>query len=322
MNPSSKNDDWSDTDDEALARIDEKDFTVGNFEGTTKKYQLECDNILRERWKSSEKSWHRYIVVSDFAKQHWCEQQHLYSLAEDIYEMRAPEGEKVDLEDTEEVKKVKAKGTEIHKAKELEIGDQVEVKIETIEDKWAVRLINLKVAVVGFLCGQKVAREVPVFGSLFGIDTFLFGIIDEVRYDPELHRVTISELKTRNSKYPPKKSQQEKDKYQVSLYAQLFNEMVKGSVTLSSVASHFKVDLQRPLSEEVSSHVKATVRSGGQMEEVVTLDELLKDVLLQIQALTVISWAQVEYIHQDSQELIFVNQFDIDDQLLQVPALV
>ena len=87
--------------------------------------------------------------------------------------------------------------------------------METTEDKWAVRLLNLQASVTSFLAGQRVAREVPVIGCPFGLGVFMFGIIDELRYNPDTHTIIISELKTRNSKYPPKLSQQRKDRYQV-----------------------------------------------------------------------------------------------------------
>ena len=99
---------------------------------------------------------------------------------------------------------------------ELEVQVPVEVVVKTKEDKWAVKLINLQHTVKAFCRGQRLAREVPVFGCPFGGNIFVFGIIDELRYDPDKHEVEISELKTRRSSHPPKKGQQEKDKYQVS----------------------------------------------------------------------------------------------------------
>ena len=105
---------------------------------------------------------------------------------------------------------------------ELEISTPVEVTIETVEDKWAVRILNLWSAVSTFLSGGQIAREVPVFAEPFGLGAFVFGIIDELRYDMNTHTVTIAELKTRKSRFPPKSSQQEKDRYQVSCLGEIY----------------------------------------------------------------------------------------------------
>ncbi|KAI5474434.1 Defects-in-morphology protein 1-like, mitochondrial protein [Pseudohyphozyma bogoriensis] len=72
------------------------------------------------------------------------------------------------------------KGRVIHKVIEKEVmGDveKVEVKVESREEKWALRIVNLLVALVGLIETGRV-REVPVFGF---IDQFIiFGVIDEI----------------------------------------------------------------------------------------------------------------------------------------------
>lgn len=91
----------------------------------------------------------------------------------------------------------------------------VKVPVITREDVWAVKFLNLQTMILAFHSGHLVAREVPVFGMPFGNGLFLYGIIDELRYNPQLHTIEISELKTRKSCTSPRKSQQDKDKYQV-----------------------------------------------------------------------------------------------------------
>ncbi|RUS83370.1 hypothetical protein EGW08_008873 [Elysia chlorotica] len=251
-----------------------------------------------------------YLIVSDFAKQHWCEMQLLYSLAPDIILMRAIPGEEVTIEESEEAKVVKSKGSDIHLERELEIQVPVEVVVETKEDKWAVRLINLQHAVQAFSRGQRLAREVPVFGCPFGGDIFVFGIIDELRYDPDKHEVEISELKTRRSFYPPRKGQQEKDRYQVSVYAQLFNELVTGSVSKDMVVSNLGLGLDVKLGSSVMEHVSGVpIDTDG---EACSFGDLLGTVLTQVQSLCCISRSRLEYIHQDDKSEILVLNFDLD----------
>ncbi|GFR92702.1 exonuclease V-like [Elysia marginata] len=303
----------SDTDEEELVKIDYVEEVRGPLHNSSTD-TLECDLVIQTSGTPKTQFRPRYLIVSDFAKQHWCEMQLLYSLAPEIILLRAVPGEEVKLEESETSKAAKGRGSDIHLERELEVQVPVEVIVETQEDKWAVKLINLQQAVLAFCRGQRLAREVPVFGCPFGEDIFVFGIIDELCYDPDRHEVEISELKTRRSAHPPKKKQQDKDKYQVNLYAQLFNELVLGSVNKSMVASHLGLNLDTKLSSSVMEHVRDV--TTGDVSEVCTFGHLLETVLSQVQSLCCIKRSRVEYIQQDDKSEILVLDFLLDSDSL------
>ncbi|KAK3691192.1 hypothetical protein RRG08_039050 [Elysia crispata] len=304
----------SDSDEEELVKIeyDEKNSGPGHSSSSN---TLECDIVIKTGGTPKTQFRPRYNIVSDFAKQHWCEMQLLYSLAPDIILLRAIPGEEVKLEESEEAKVVKGKGTDIHLQRELEVQVPVEVVVKTKEDKWAVKLINLQHAVKAFCRGQRLAREVPVFGCPFGGNIFVFGIIDELRYDPDKHEVEISELKTRRSSHPPKKGQQEKDKYQVNLYAQLFNELVSGSANKDIVVTHLGLNRDIKLSSSVMKHVQDVATDKA--SEACTFGDLLETVLSQVQSLCCITRSRVEYIRQEDKSEILVLDFLLDTERLQ-----
>jgi len=318
---------WSDADDEAMANLDvyiidqeAKSCQCQKKASLSSSFSMECDRLFKERRDDSHQFLQRYHSVTDFARQHWCEQQLLYNIDPEIYLFRVPAGTEVNLEESKEVTEIKAKGSGIHLTRELEISTPVEVTIETVEDKWAVRILNLWSAVSTFLSGGQIAREVPVFAEPFGLGAFVFGIIDELRYDMNTHTVTIAELKTRKSRFPPKSSQQEKDRYQVSLYAHLFNELVQGKVTKESISSHLRINLFQPFGLGVMEHIQSTFKES-ESAKLNNLSSLLDQVLCQIQCLTCITCASIEYLHQESKVQIETSQFDLDAEQFHIQFL-
>ncbi|XP_059152464.1 exonuclease V-like isoform X2 [Physella acuta] len=277
---------------------------------------LECDRLLatngppKQRYRPK-----RYLIVSDLAKQLWCEQQLLYGFSPEIYLSRALPDSKVDIDETDEQKATRRKGADIHLAREQDINKPVPVEIITREDDWAVRLLNLQFAVLSFHNGSKVAREVPIFGMPFGIDDVIYGIVDELQYDPDTHAIVISELKTRRSNFPPKKSQQDKDLYQVSLYAQLFNELVQGKVNKHLLNTHLQLDLDAEFSDGVRERLK---ESGS---DALTLSQLFDIVLSQVQSLTCIEFTNLEYILQEDNSTILEVKLNYDPENIKAKVL-
>ena len=100
------------------------------------------------------------------------------------------------------------------------------MKISSRADKWALHILNLLSAVRGFLDGVLLAREVPIFGDPFGTGDMLFGIIDELRFDPETYSISLVELKTRKSKRMPGKSQKKQHMFQVFMWLVVCNGLV------------------------------------------------------------------------------------------------
>uniref|UniRef100_A0A0B7BGT0 Exonuclease V n=1 Tax=Arion vulgaris TaxID=1028688 RepID=A0A0B7BGT0_9EUPU len=302
---------WSDIDEDEWAR---SDFTSDIYE--ISKFTMKCDKLLEAEGTPLQRYRPRYLIVSDFVQQSWCEQQLLYRLSPEAYLMNAPPGEDVTIQESAAAKEVKDKGSNIHLMRELEIQVPVVVPVITREDAWAVKFLNIQAMILAFNSGQCVFREVPVFGLPLGCGLFLYGIIDELQYNPHLHTVEIVELKTRKSSHPPKQSQQDKDKYQVGLYAQIFNELVQGKVTKEMVKKHLGLKLDTPISDGVQKYIHSLHNESKYCAY--TLGDILDTVLCQMQTFTCITQATVEYVHQESKTQISSVKVKLDSDKIKL----
>ncbi|XP_069136476.1 exonuclease V-like [Argopecten irradians] len=220
-----------------------------------------------------------YLWVSDLTKQHWCEQQLLYSFTVPGIVVEDP---------------VMTKGSNLHLQRELAVHDVVHVDITSSEDIWAVKMLNLLNSVQAFLNGSPLAREVPIFGAPFQEDVFIVGLIDELRFDLETYAIGLSELKTRLSRTKPSKSQEKQHRLQVMLYKKLFDDLVKGNVTKDAISRHLQLTLTKELGESVQEELN---KSGLSCK---TLDTLVDMVFGRMAAITCIGETSVEYVHQES----------------------
>ncbi|CAG5116934.1 unnamed protein product [Candidula unifasciata] len=302
-------DEWSDADEDELAKID---FFDNGCE--LSKFSLECDKLLSAEGTPLQRYRPKYLIVSDFVQQYWCEQQLLYRLSPEAYLLNVSPGVDVSIEESAESKEVKERGSDVHLARELEIQVPVEVEVITKEDAWAVKFLNIQTMILAFTKGHRVAREVPVFGVPFGSGFFVYGIIDELQYNPDLHTVEILELKTRKSCYPPRKSQQDKDAFQVGLYAEMFNDLVRGMVTREMVENHLKLTLDTPLSGGIQRHIHQQNKKVKM--KIFTCGDILDMVLSQMQSFTCITKGTVEYVHQESRKQISTFPMTLDQEKL------
>lgn len=194
---------------------------------------------------------------------------------------------------------------------ELAVHDVVKVKVESDEDIWAIKVLNLLSAIQGFLCGTILAREIPIFGAPFGEDVFIVGLIDELRFDPDNYTIDLQELKTRKYKSPPSRSQQGQHRLQVMLYKKLFDDLVKGRVSKETVAKHLKLDLTKEFGEDVSKQI------DGNLLTCKNLNDLMDMLLQKMQCLTCISQIGIEYVHQESKETICHHTMEYSDTELE-----
>lgn len=190
---------------------------------------------------------------------------------------------------------------------ELAAHDKVDVGVTSNEDIWAVKVINLLMSVQGFLNGQTLAREVPVFGAPFGQDVFIVGLIDELRFDLDQYTVDLSDLKTRTSRYMPSKSQEAQHRVQVMLYKKLFDDLVQGKVPKDLIAKHLRVRLDSQFGEGITTHLK----SAG--IECNTLSELLDFTYRRLQSCTCVNKLSIEYVFQDTDETLGRKEIDYDE---------
>ena len=187
----------------------------------------------------------------------------------------------------------------------------VPVKVESSEDIWAIKVLNLISSVQGFLCNTTIAREVPIFGSPFGEDIFIVGLIDELRFDPDTYTIDLQELKTRKHKSPPSRSQQSQHRLQVMLYKKLFDDLVKGQVTKETVAKHLRLNLNKEFGEDILKQV------DGKMLACRNLSSLMDVLFQKMQCMTCVSQIGMEYVHQDSRETICHHSVTYSDSELE-----
>ena len=194
---------------------------------------------------------------------------------------------------------------------ELAVHDVVKVKVESSEDIWAIKVLNLISSVQGFLNGVILAREIPIFGAPFGEDIFIVGLIDELRFDPQTYTIDLQELKTRKHKSPPSRSQQGQHRLQVMLYKKLFDDLVKGQVSKETVAKHLKLNLTKEFGEDISRQI------DGNLLICKNLNELMDVLFQKMQCLTCISQIGIEYVHQESKETICHHTLDFSESELE-----
>lgn len=245
----------------------------------------------------------KILTVTDLVKQSWCEQNLEYDIT-------MPEG----IEVIEPVQVTI--GQSIHKARELEIQVAVPIKIETREDAFAVKIINLFNSIYSFLNAQvKICREVPIFGVPFGSNIYISGIIDELRFDPEMYTITLVELKTRMSPRKPSQSQIKGHKIQVMLYQLLFNSMIRNELHKSEIAFHLRLDLSQEFSQEVAE--QARLLSDPFSACPTNLDQLLDKLFQAMQAVPLVGETLVEYRYQNDNSLIDFMEVKYDDKWLE-----
>ncbi|CAL4123098.1 unnamed protein product, partial [Meganyctiphanes norvegica] len=247
-----------------------------------------------------------YLWVSDFSKQLWCEQQMEYTYL-------LPKSVVKELE-TDEAKK----GTDFHLARELEVQEYVDIKVESNEDIFAVKVLNLVIALKKLQRQTDlVHREVPIFGLVKGV--FVIGKIDEIRMDDVDFTIDIVDLKTRKFKALPKKSQKATHSLQLMIYKQLFDDLVRGLLPRHSMSKILKLDLTKALGADIVKHITQDMRHlefPKPPEGKWHLSALLDETRATAEGLPFISRLFNEYVWQEDGESFAMDEIKYDDQWL------
>eukprot|EP00112_Aurelia_sp_Birch-Aquarium-sp1_P025020 Seg813.7 transcript_id=Seg813.7/GoldUCD/mRNA.D3Y31 product="Exonuclease V" protein_id=Seg813.7/GoldUCD/D3Y31 len=174
------------------------------------------------------------LSVTDLVNQFWCEQQFEYSYTHPI---------------TKPTPEIVTAGSAIHLERELEVHDIVDITIETKEDEWAVRLLNIYQQLVILSQGGTI-RELQIFGDLFKKEIFIKGIIDEIRLNDE-NKIEVRELKTRSRDSMPAKSQHAKNELQVAIYQKLLNDLLVEKTSLEKIKKYVSLKWEVKLNNHV-----------------------------------------------------------------------
>lgn len=183
----------------------------------------------------------------------------------------------------------------------------MEVDIKTKEDKWATILLDCLFK-MAFLDAQQTVRELPVFGQPFNMGVFVYGIIDELRFN-DMGELELLELKTRAGNSLPSKAQQKKTFLQAMLYSTMFNDLVTGKLDTVTLLSKLQLNGDTILSEDVLKFAKQCKLPCNKFREIAEL------VLKRFQGSNVpkISSITVEYCLQASCEVISRTSIDLDE---------
>ncbi|GCB62457.1 hypothetical protein scyTo_0004253 [Scyliorhinus torazame] len=196
----------------------------------------------------------KYLSVTNLSQQAWCEQQVVYGMElPHIQQLR------------EEVPVVRA-GSCLHLARELEVHDIVPINVESREDSWAVKILNL-LSMIPFLQAGEHVRELPVFGELEGI-------------------LVVAQKKSHH--------------LQVSIYKLLFEAMIKGQLNKDVLTQHLHLQTEQPLGSEVLVHahkVGFTVNTFGDLLDLMLLNLTYAEIL-DVDTMT------IEYCHQADASVI------------------
>ncbi|CAF1077857.1 unnamed protein product [Rotaria sp. Silwood1] len=251
------------------------------------------------------------LSVSDLSAQIWCEQQLAYKF---LYPFI--------LNDDGEIKRVDDKahmlrGTSLHLERELEIQIKISIQCNTREDSYAVRLLNMIQAIHGLLTWNKpnqryITREMPIFGNMYDGKLYFRGIIDEINYDPQTHKLEVVEFKTRASKTTPKPQQTYTHEIQVNLYRTLLDELIQGNVNKSLYFQRFNLESTMSLSDSVLNEYK---QHG--FTDIHTLENAF-DLLIKLafQMPTITTNGAIEYILQSDVTWKHRKEFQRDEDHL------
>ncbi|KAI9337466.1 exonuclease V [Obelidium mucronatum] len=186
--------------------------------------------ILKKNVKDI-KAKHRkgWLSVSDFTSLLWCEQKAFYNATSSIVQPASAEMKT---------------GNAIHRELESKVMPESKVvQTATKEDWWAVKLLDM-VAAINVLLDTGIAREVPVIGR---VGPFLtYGIVDQIerrcmipnsKDEPAVphYAYVLSDTKTRSAKSMPNASQRIQNKFQVSLYTRLLNQLSGNDSTNAAI---------------------------------------------------------------------------------------
>lgn len=195
---------------------------------------------------------------------------------------------------------------------ELEIHDIETVTVNTKEDSWAIKFLNILTSLAQLLSGAKRIREMPICGEPFEGGVLFVGIIDEIRWTDH-EELELVEFKTRvRSKTLPSAAQRRTHKLQVSLYKHMFDAAVKGSLNKELLVKHLGLDLNRTLSDSVLLHT----RNVGIKTD--RLLELVDKTLEQFQFMQKISCLTTEYTSQSDSTPFASETYEFDEEWLQM----
>uniref|UniRef100_A0A7N0R8K3 Exonuclease V n=1 Tax=Kalanchoe fedtschenkoi TaxID=63787 RepID=A0A7N0R8K3_KALFE len=258
----------------------------GGGEGSRKKIRVGSESLL-DRFRRR-----KGLSVTDFTAAEWCEKQTEYGLV--LGRQRPTKAMKAGL----------ARHTEL----EEEVVKRVKVDVKSVEDTWALRLMNFIVGAQQLVL-EGLTRELPVLGCIKGV--WVVGIIDELRMPLGScdNYPTLVDTKTRKRDSLPAEPQRRNGRLQLMCYKYLWDNQIMNEFPSTQLFNFFSLDPHCILSDDIQ---ETTANSGYEAK---TLDDVLRSFRTMCSMLRP---AQdkllLRYEFQDNNSLILEDSFDYDDE--------
>uniref|UniRef100_A0A1J3F171 Exonuclease V, chloroplastic n=1 Tax=Noccaea caerulescens TaxID=107243 RepID=A0A1J3F171_NOCCA len=161
-----------------------------------------------------------------------------------------------------------------HLELEEELVTKVKVKVESNEDKWALKLLSSIAGVNQYLFEGR-TRELLLVGFVGG--QWIVGIIDEVRKATTEESSDIGPLlidtKTRVRDTLPAEPQRRNGRFQLMLYKMLWDTVVKEKFATKRFFDYFSLDRHYVLSQDVRDNIASAGIPAQTLEEIVRFYE-------------------------------------------------
>ncbi|KAG6485882.1 exonuclease V, chloroplastic-like isoform X2 [Zingiber officinale] len=180
----------------------------------------------------------RGLSVTDFTSTEWCEKQ-----MEFLLHWGKPKR-------TEAMKA----GSDRHSQLEKEVSEKIELHIKTIEDSWAIRLMNFIVG-TNHLLFEGITRELPVVGVIEGV--WMVGVIDEIRIsrDGGAGLPLLVDTKTRLKATVPSAAQKRNGRLQLMCYKFLWDNLVTNTFPTEHFFRRFELNRQYTLTGDIKKYI-------------------------------------------------------------------
>lgn len=193
------------------------------------------------------------LSVTDITATEWCEKQMEFVL----------------LVGKRKVSKAMKKGSARHAKLEEEVVKKVKVRIKSIEDRWALKLLNF-ITGVNQLLSEGLTRELPLIGFAEGV--WMVGVIDEIRMPvtETIRNPLLVDTKTRVKDTLPAEPQRRNGRLQLMCYKYMWDDLVADKFPSKKFFDFFSLNPHHILSDEIR---EMTANSGFPAEN---LDDVLR----------------------------------------------
>lgn len=234
------------------------------------------------------------LYVTDVTATEWCEKQMefilLFGKPESTPAMKA--------------------GCTRHAKLEEEVIKKVEVRVESLEDIWALKFMNFIIC-ANQLLFEGLTREVPVVGLVQGV--WMVGVIDELRMPVagEDRNLMLIDTKTRVRPRLPTEPQGRNGRLQLMCYKYLWDNLVSEKFPSDQFFEYFSLDSRCILSDEIKRLMVDSDFSAATLGDVVGYFSNFCSVLPRA-----LDQLLLRYELQEDNSLIGEDEFTYDDNWL------